>query len=98
MDELIEKFVSKKLRKKGDGYQLSANSILSGKGFGKMSTVQYYLTDKTGKNSSPSNSKSYYVTDILLTYHVQNGQVLKDYIVSKKIDFPEPVIGDIDWE
>lgn len=63
-----------------------------------LGTAQYYLTDKTGKNSSPSNNKSYYVTDILQTYHVQDGQVLKDYKVSKKIDFPKPIIGDIDWE
>ncbi len=39
MKELFKEVIAKKLRKRGADYQLSANSVLSGTGFGDMSKL-----------------------------------------------------------
>ncbi|WP_146113732.1 hypothetical protein [Sphingobacterium gobiense] len=39
MDELINRFISKKLRKKGQDYQLSENSRVTAQDFGRLSTI-----------------------------------------------------------
>ncbi|PRD48833.1 hypothetical protein [Sphingobacterium haloxyli] len=39
MDDLINKFISKKLRKKGQDYQLSENSRVTAQDFGQLSTI-----------------------------------------------------------
>ncbi|GEM_PF-721490 len=63
-------------------------------------TAQYHLGNTINKDIIASNHSLDYATDILQTFHVQDDQLLMEYKEKepKKMIFPEPIVGDIEWE